>query len=227
MLQFTALMDPLYERDKMVNVRRPRLARWLLAGAVFALAVAAVYLVPQNRNDREEWQGGGVEVGSANQGSPHSDMNAPPSKEAEAAVGTTGSHDDAAGAEDAAVLREIETITGANDAMALVGRRVDLHVDVQARANDHAFWIGSPDNRLLVVLARDNRNGTKRQSGVPASHGIEPVRHGQRAAISGVVRSIPIAEHRYGWDLTERDEQELHERKVYIHAETVTPQSEY
>jgi hypothetical protein len=224
MLQFIEHMDPLYEQDKMVEVRHPRRARWLLAGAVLALAVALVWLVPQNRNDREEWNGGGVEVGSANQGSAHSDMNPPPSKEAQA-VGTTGSHDDAAGEEDAAVLREIETITGANDAMALVGRRVDLHVDVQARANDHAFWIGSPDNRLLVVVARDNRNGAKRQAGVPASHGIEPVRNGQRAAISGVLRSIPIAEHRYGWDLTERDEQELHERKVYIHADTVTPEA--
>ena len=220
-------MDPLYERDKMIGVRRPRRAKWLLAAAVVALAVAAVWLVPQNRNDREEWDGGGVVVGSANQGSAHSDMNAPQSKEEAGAVGTTGNHDDAAGAEDAAVLREIETITGANDAMALVGRRVDLHVDVQSRANDHAFWVGSPDNRLLVVLGRDNRNGAKRQAGVPASHGIQPVQDGQRAAISGVVRSVPIAEHRYGWDLTEHDERELHERKVYIHAETVTPESQH
>jgi hypothetical protein len=141
-------------------------------------------------------------------------------------VGTTGSHDDASGGEDAAVLREIETITGANDAMSLVGRRVDLHVDVQSRANDYAFWVGSPDNRLLVVLGRDNRNGTKRQAGVPANHGITPVRDGQRAAISGVLRAIPIAEHRYSWDLTADDEKELSERKVYIRAEAVTPESE-
>jgi hypothetical protein len=217
-------MDPLYERDKMVTSRHPRRARWLLVLGGLALAAIFVWAMPQNRNDREDWEGGGVEVGSANQGSAHSDMDASQRSQA-APVGTTGNHDEA-GAEDAAVLREIETITGANDAMALVGRRVDLHVDVQARANDHAFWVGSPDNRLLVVLGRDNRNGTKRQSGVPASHGIEPVRDGQRAAISGVVRSIPIKEQRYNWNLTADDERELSERKVYIHAERVSPESE-
>jgi hypothetical protein len=219
-------MDPLYERDKMLGARRPRRARWLLAIAGLALAAVFVWAMPQNRNDREDWNGGGVVVGSANQGSAHSDMS--PSQPTEPnAVGTAGTHDEAAGAEDASVLREIETITGANDAMSLVGRRVDLHVDVQARANDHAFWIGSPDNRLLVVFGRDNRSGTKRQAGVPADHGISPVADGQRAAISGVVRSIPIAEHRYNWNLTEEDEKELAERKVYIRAESVTPESEF
>lgn len=217
-------MDPLYERDKMIDVRRPRRARWLLAMAGLAVAVAFVLAMPQNRNDREEREGGGVEVGSANQGSAHSDMNPPQDTEREA-VGTAGTHDDAVGAEDAAVLREIETITGANDAMSLVGRRVDLHVDVQARANDHAFWIGSRDNRLLVVFARDNRTGAKRQAGVPAGHGIRPMHDAQRAAISGVVRAIPNKEQRFNWDLTERDEKELSERKVYIHADTVSPEA--
>jgi hypothetical protein len=217
-------MDPLYERDDTIETRHPRRSRWLLALGALALAAVFLWAMPQNRNDREDWEGGGVEVGSANQGSAHSDMNAPQEAQADA-VGTAG-HDEAAG-EDAAVLREIETITGANDAMSLVGRRVDLHVDVQARANDHAFWVGSPDNRLLVVLGRDNRDGSQRQAGVPASHGVQPVRDGQRAAISGVVRPIPIAEQRYSWDLTEDDERELSERKVYIRADAVTPESEY
>jgi hypothetical protein len=213
-----------YEQEKMIGTRHPRRARWLLAGGCLALAALLVWLVPQNRNDREEWSGGGVEVGSANQGSAHSDMAGPQGKEPQA-VATTGSHDEAGG-EDAAVVREIETITGTNDANSLVGRRVDLHVDVQSRANDHAFWVGSPDNRLLVVWGRDNRNGTKRQAGVPADHGIAPVRHGERAAISGVIRPVPIKEHRYGWNLTEDDERELSERKIYIHAEAVSPESE-
>jgi hypothetical protein len=215
-------MDPRDERDKTIGNRHPRRARWLLALGGLVLAAVFVWAMPQNRNDRERWSGGGVEVGSAGRGSTHSDVGGPDG--AREAVGTTGSHDDAVAA-DAAVVREIETITGANDAMSLVGRRVDLHVDVQSRANDHAFWVGSPDNRLLVVMGRDNRNGAKRQSGAPASHAVEPVRHGQRAAISGVVRSIPNKEQRFNWNLTEDDERELSERKVYIHAESVSPES--
>jgi hypothetical protein len=216
-------MDPLYEREKMVGSRHPRRARWMLIVGGLALAAVMVWLVPQNRNDREDWEGGGVKVGSANQGSAHSDMGAPQTPEGNA-VGTAGSHDAALGVDDPTVLREVETITGANDAMSLVGRRVDLHVDVQARANDHAFWVGSPDNRVLVVWGRDNRDGARRQAGIPASHGIEPVHDGQRAAISGVVRPIPIAEQRFSWDLTEQDRKELGDRKIYIRADTVRPE---
>jgi hypothetical protein len=193
--------------------------KWVFVLGLIALALAGIWLIPQNRNDREKWEGGGVIAGSTSSTPHHDEQPAPP-------VGTSGVHEGAAESHRGDVITEIETITGANDAMALVGRRVDLHVDVQARANDHAFWVGSPDNRLLVVFGRDNRNGTKRQSGVPASHGIEPVRDGQRAAISGVVRSIPIKEHRYNWNLTADDERELSERKVYIHAESVSPDSE-
>jgi hypothetical protein len=208
----------------MIGIRRPARARWLLVLGGLALAAVLVWLVPQNRNDREEWSGGGVTVGSANQGSAHSDMAGPQGKEQQA-VATTGDHDEATGGEDASVVREIETITGANDATSLIGRRVDLHVDVQSRANDYAFWVGSPDNRLLVVWARDNRTGTKRQAGVPAAHDIAAVRDGERAAISGVIRSLPIKEHRYNWNLTADDERELGERKIYIHAERVNRES--
>jgi hypothetical protein len=217
-------MDPRYEQEKTITISHPRRARWLLVLGGLALAAIMVWAVPQNRNDREEWQGGGVEVGSANQGSAHSDIGGRQGKEPQA-VGTSGNHDDGAGVEDAAVVREIETITGANDATSLVGRHVDLHVDVQEHANDHAFWVGSRDNRLLVVWGRDNRDGIQRQTGVPASHNLE-WKPGQRAAISGVVRSIPIKEHRYSWDLTTEDERELADRKIYIHAQSVTPESE-
>jgi hypothetical protein len=153
-----------------------------------------------------------------------------PAVEGEAgAVGMTGiqprdKHDEAFG-EDAAVLREIETITGTNDAMALVGRRVDLHVDVQERATDRAFWVGPADNRVLVVVARDNRDGVARQTGASAHHGIEPVRNGQRAAISGVIRAVPRAEQRLSWELTDHDAREVAERKVYIRADRVSLES--
>ena len=215
-------MDPIHEGENIVGSRHPRRSRWMLALGVLALGALLVWLVPQNRNDREDWEGGGVKVGSANQGSPHSDM-AQESK-APTAVGTAGTHSEAGSTEDAAVLREIETITGTNDASSLVGRRVDLHVDVHSRANDYAFWVGPKDNRVLVVWGRDNRDGTQRQAGLPAGHNVSPVRDGQRAAISGIVQAIPKAEERYSWDLTEQDERDLHERKIYIRADTVRPE---
>ena len=137
-------------------------------------------------------------------------------------VGTSGAHDDAAEAKGGDVITEVETITGTNDAMALVGRRVDLHVDVHDRANDYAFWVGPPDNRLLVVIGRDTRDGSQRQRGESSSHRISPVRGGQRAAISGVIRPAPKAEQRHNWNLTRDDERELADRKVYIDADSVS-----
>jgi hypothetical protein len=215
-------MDSQYERDKMMGTRHPRRSGWLLAAAGVAIAVLFVWAIPRDRNDREEWQGGGVEVGSASQGSTHSDLGRPQGRKDPATVGTTGAHDEAVG-DNATVLREIETITGATNPRSLVGRRVDLHVDVQEHANDHAFWVGSPDNRVLVVWGRDNRDGLERQAGLPDSS--DPLRKAQRAAISGVIQPIPRSEHRYSWDLTEDDQRELDDRKIYIRADSVKPET--
>ena len=176
--------------------------KWMLALGL--LLVLGVMFVPQTRTDRELTGDG--------------DAVAPAST---IPVGTAGAHEDAAEAK-ADVITEIETITGTNDGMALVGRRVDRHVDVQNRANDHAFWVGSPDNRLLVVIGRDRRDGSQRQHGKPSNHGIAPVRGGQRAAISGVIRPAPKAEQRYSWNLTRDDERELADRKIYIDADSVS-----
>lgn len=173
---------------------------WLFALGLLLLVGLGVLFVPNNRTARE------LAV---------VDAPVPP-------VGTSGTHDSATEAKGADVITEIETITGTNDAMVLVGRRVDLHVDVQNRANDYAFWIGSADNRLLVVIGRDKRGGPQRQRGQAAHHRIAPVRGGQRAAISGVIRPAPSAEQRYSWNLTRADERELSDRKVYIDAEAVS-----
>ena len=187
--------------------------KWLLLSGIIALAAAGVWLAPKNRSDREG-RGAGASVAGSPGSTPHHD------RAGLDPVGTSGTHD---GAEDAgaAVLREIETITGANDAMTLIGRRVDLHVDVQERSNDHSFWVGSADNRVLVVLGRDTRGGAARQHGSPSTHWVVPVRRGQRAAISGVVRPMPKAEEIHGWDLTEHERKDLADRKVYIRADTV------
>jgi hypothetical protein len=189
--------------------------KWLFALGLIAGAVAGLWLVPQTRDDREKRDGGRTIAGST-ASTPHHDA-----KPSTGAVGTSGTHDGAAEINGGDVITEIETITGTNDGMRLVGRRVDLHVDVQGRANDHAFWVGSRDNRLLVVLRRDRRDGTQRQQGRPSNHGISPVHRGQRAAISGVIRATPAAEQRYSWSLTRNDEKELADRKIYIDADTV------
>lgn len=121
-----------------------------------------------------------------------------------------------------AVIQELETITGSVDGHELIGRRVDLHVTVQDIANDVAFWVGEGDNRVLVVMARDNRDGADRQRGVPASHGISPVKAGQMAAISGSVQRLPKAEDMFSWKLTRNEAAELADRRIYVRADTVT-----
>jgi hypothetical protein len=191
--------------------------KWVFVLGLIALALAGIWLIPQNRNDREKWEGGGVIAGSTSSTPHHDEQPAPP-------VGTSGVHEGAAESHRGDVITEIETITGANDAMTLVGRRVDLHVDVQERAADSAFWVGSKDNRLLVVLRRDRRDGEDRQKGQPSNHGIAPVHGGQRATVSGVIRAVPQSEQRYSWNLTREDENELDDRKVYIDADTVRPE---
>src|SRR5262245_53162697 len=102
-------------------------------------------------------------------------------------VGTSGGHDTT---EDVATatLTDLDTITGATDSMTFVGTRVDLHADVQEVSSDHAFWIGSPDNRVLVVL-----------SGSGHTHRIVPVRVGQRATVEGVIRRVPSPDHTANW----------------------------
>jgi hypothetical protein len=167
-----------------------------------ALAAFGLWLVPQNRDDRSLVR----------------DLVA----ESPRPVGTSGTPQDSMAAPDANALTEIETITGINDGMTLVGRRVDLHVEVQERANDIAFWVGPRDNRVLVVLARDNRTGAQQQQGLPSSHGISPLHSGQPAAISGVIRPVPPAEQRMSWSLTKADEKELADRKIYIRADSVS-----
>jgi hypothetical protein len=118
------------------------------------------------------------------------------------------------------VVREIETITGTIDGMSLVGRRVDLHVEVQRRATDVAFWIGSADNRVLIVLKRDPRPSDRH--GVARGHAIVPVRDGQRATISGMIRRMPKPGQVAAWGLSAADEAELADRKIYIHADAVS-----
>lgn len=188
--------------------------KWLFVLGLIIVATAGLWLV-QDRNDREQWDGAGATARSMSR-APHDDLKGTPG-----AVGTSGVHDGAAETNHGDVITEVETITGTNDGMGLVGRRVDLHVDVQSRANDHAFWVGPRDNRLLVVLRRDGRDDAQQQHGRPSNHGLSPVHGGQRATISGVIRSAAKAEQRHSWSLTRDDQRELADRKIFIDADTV------
>jgi hypothetical protein len=121
-----------------------------------------------------------------------------------------------------AIIQELDTITGSVDGQELIGRRVDLHVIVHSVPNEVGFWIGEKDNRLLVVLRRDNRDGRERQLGLLPRHGIAPLHAGQHATISGSVQPLPKSEEMYSWGLTQSDYDELRDRKLYIRADTVT-----
>ncbi len=205
------MMDESYERDYTVGTRRSRKgALLLMAAAVVALGAIGVWLSPGG--------GGGLDQGT---GLVRTETGNP------GAIGTSGGHGadaDQAGSAPVpgGVIHELETITGSNDGHELVGRRVDLHVPVSQHINDVAFWVGMGDNRLLVVFARDDRDGAERQRGEPSNSGVAP-RAGQQAAISGSIQRVPYAEAMYSWGLTSTDRAELMERRIYLRADTVTP----
>jgi hypothetical protein len=131
----------------------------------------------------------------------------------DAAVGTAGVH-----ARMAAVgfrpglptIHELETVTGVNDGHLLVSRRVDLHVPVQRSINDSAFWVGSKDNRLLVVVRprANQRNGA--------------VQAGQQTTVVGTIQRVPDDEAIAAWGVTPADHAELMERRIYLRAESIT-----
>jgi len=177
---------------------RPPWWMWVVSGVVGC--AIGLWLVPPTARDRQTLTRTGAAV----------------------SVGTTGRQ---AKAPQPSVIREIETITGANDGMALVGRCVDLHVDVHERANDVAFWVGPRDNRVLVVVPHDSQNTRLRRQADPASHRIAPVHDGERAVIGGVIRPS-TAEDVEGWTLTEVDRAELNDRKIYIRADAVASEAE-
>jgi hypothetical protein len=118
-------------------------------------------------------------------------------------------------------IHELETITGATDGHELVGRTVDLHVPVQQHINDVAFWVGNRDNRLLVVLSRDNRDGAARQQGRPSSSSAGSIPSDQQITVVGTIQRVPYAEAMYSWGLTNADRSELMDRRIYLRADKV------
>jgi hypothetical protein len=137
-------------------------------------------------------------------------------------VGTSGTLDANQDPPAGHTIRELETITGTNDGHQFVGRRVALNVPVNQHVNDIAFWVGERDNRLLVVLARDNRDAAERHRGDPADSGLGNLDAGRPTSIAGSIQRVPYAEAMYSWGLTQTDRAELMERRVYLRADTVT-----
>lgn len=202
----TRMLRHHYERTRLLGTRRSRpVGLLLLAVAFLAFGVAAVWLSPGGGRGREQAR---TETGR------------------EGVLGTTGQATGDNAGPALTTIHELETITGATDGHELVGRTVDLHVPVQQHLNDVAFWIGPRDNRLLVVLARDNRDGATRQEGRPGSTGLTIPEAGQQATISGTIQRVPYAEAMYSWGLTNADRAELMERRIYLRADSVTAQDQ-
>lgn len=124
-----------------------------------------------------------------------------------------------------ATLHDLETMLGVNDENQLIGRRVDFHVRASDMNNYGAMWIGNGSNRALVVLARDNRTSAQRDRGVPSPNNIQPVKAGQMAHITGTIERIPKDdEARFSWGLADSQHQANTDLKVYIRADSVTPE---
>ena len=141
-------------------------------------------------------------------------------------VGTSGLvASEPAHAPSPAPIPDLKTLLATDDPATLAGRRVEIDVPTLAEHNLTTFWIGGPDDRLLVVLGRDTRNGSERQASKAPEHGIAPGHSGQETSISGIVQRVPSAEGRFNWDLTRAQTQELKRRGVYILADRVRPQS--
>jgi hypothetical protein len=189
---------------KTVRARQSRRAGLLLLGAaVTVIAAVAVWMSPAGRGR------GLVRTETGNPGT----------------VGTSGTLTEGQDSGEAPgnTIRDLSTITGINDGNQLVGRRVALSAPVNQHINDIAFWIGEGDNRLLVVLAHDDRDGADRPRGGLADKGLGSLDVGQQAAIAGSIQRVPYSEAIYSWGLIGTDRAELMDRRVYLRADTVTP----
>jgi hypothetical protein len=179
-----------------------RIAMWATFIGVAAVIATLMWVEPYHRSR----QGTGVSA-----------IGNPP-------VGTAGRAAAREPEESPATLHDLETVTGTVDPHELIGRRVDFHVKVADINNYTSFWVGVKDNRMLVVLGRDNRTDAQRVDGAASPNDIKPAAPGQRVRITGTIEGIPDAEARYSWGLNDAQRRALDDQKVYIRADHVMPE---
>jgi hypothetical protein len=199
------------EQRRMIGTRRSRKAGlWLL---ILVAAAAVAYLLPDGTNSLRER---GPEVAQTEE------------HRRDGPVGTSGSST-ASGADNnsgppgisppPAVQDARAALTGDDDWQSMVGQRVALTIPYGAHVNDVAFWSGSGDDRLLIVLTRDARDGAERQRGEP--HTLDVPAVADRALVSGTIERIPHAEAMFSWRLTNHDAAELSDRPIYLRVDEI------
>jgi len=205
-------MYPNPDDDDSMSIRLGRSWRWIIAFGLVCVLGALPWWLRETSTSRDLTPAGiNVRAGTATTAG---------------AVGTSGATSDVReAAVDSGIIRELGTITGGVDGHELVGRRINLAVPVQEQSNDNAFWIGSGDNRLLVVMHRDRRDDVQRQESTVAPNGIAPLHNGETAIIIGTIQMIPAPEEMSSWGLTSTDKTDLAGRPIYIRADTVRVQT--
>jgi hypothetical protein len=138
-------------------------------------------------------------------------------------VGTSGHTSTPEPESSPATLHDLETVTGSLDPHELIGSRVDFDLKVRDINSSTSFWVGTKDNPMLVVLGRNNRSEAQRGH-ITSANGIQPVKPGQIARITGTIEAIPPAESRYSWGVNDSVRRELKDQKVYIRADDVIPE---
>ena len=192
-----------------------------ISAAVLAVAVVLWGLSETNKNTNLSFQGNrratDIRPRAANplRESSYKDPASP--------VGTSGILASDATTTSTTPIQDLKALLGTDDPVALAGRRVEIEVPTLAEHNPTTFWIGGAEDRLLVVMGRDTRNGSERQASAAPAHDIAPGRAGQQTSISGIVQRVPTAEGRFNWDLTSSQTRELKRRGVFILADRVRP----
>jgi hypothetical protein len=106
------------------------------------------------------------------------------------------------------------------EAEALIGREVTFRAPLHRHVNDVAFWTGEGENRMLVVISRDQRDAAMRQRGLAPGNTIQA--EGD-AMVTGTVQRLPHAEAMYSWGLTNADVAELSRRPLYVRIDRAQP----
>jgi hypothetical protein len=179
-------------------LRGMRVTRWAVLAGTLALIAGLIYVLPLERS------GGGAGVTREDAAS----------DSVVDGVGTAGRDASVPEPEDSpATLHDLETVTGSLDPHELIGTRVDFDLKVGDINDNASFWVGTKDNPMLVVFGRDKAS----------THGIQPVKRGEMARVTGTIEAIPPAGSRYSWGVNDSLRREL-DQKVYIRADKVIPE---